>query len=124
MTSNDTYLSSQLHEFHDAVDKRFDAIDINLKELRTELKELHTKTQSLEKIVLVNSTKIDTHWQATNTWFSFIAILIAIVGAVATFAAIFREIRKAKTLTEQKVQDMIDTSVSKAVEKVLTSITR
>lgn len=87
--------------------------------------ELKTEIQAVRDIALVNSAKIDAHWEAASMWFSVIAILVTVVGIFVALAAVFREIVKAKTLTEQKVQDMINASISQAVsdavEKALAS---
>ena len=88
-------------------------------EIRSEFKNVHAEIQAVRDIVLLNSAKIDAHWEAASMWFSVIAILVAVVGIFATLAAIFREIYKAKVLTEQKVQDMINASISQAVDNAV-----
>ena len=89
-------------------------------EIRSEFKNIHAEIQAVRDIALVNSAKIDAHWEAATMWFSIIAILVAVIGVFATFAAIFREIYKAKVLSEQKVQDMINASISQAVNNAVT----
>ena len=88
-------------------------------EIRKEFKELRAEIQTVKDTTLVNSTKIDAHWEAANIWFSVIAILVAAFGCIASFIAIFREYSKDKNLTEQKVQSMIDDAVNTAVAKAL-----
>ena len=108
--------------------KTIDVRPLSLKEainLGRILGQLKTEIQAVRDIALVNSAKIDAHWEAASMWFSVIAILVTVVGIFVALAAVFREIVKAKTLTEQKVQDMINASISQAVsdavEKALAS---
>ncbi|MBQ7215666.1 MAG: hypothetical protein IJS39_06750 [Synergistaceae bacterium] len=88
-------------------------------EIRSEFKNIHAEIQAVRDIALVNSAKIDAHWEAAGMWFSVIAVLVAAFGCIASFFAIFRESHKTKVLTEEKVQSMIDASVNAAIAKAL-----
>ena len=118
MTSND-------HHQYLTVDVFRSELSTFRSEIRSEFKNVHAEILAVRDIALVNSAKIDAHWEAASMWFSIIAILVSVIGVFATLAAIFREFVKAKALTEQKVQDMINYSVSQAVtdavEKALAS---
>ena len=86
-------------------------------EMHSEFKDVHAEIQTVHNIATVNSAKIDAHWEAASMWFAIIAILVAVTGILVTFAAIIREIFKSKAsvLTEQKVQNMINASISQSV---------
>ena len=87
--------------------------------LGSQISELKSEIQAVRDIAISNSAKIDAHWGATSMWFSFIAVIIAGIGAVAAFIALFKDSTKSNNLTEQKVQSLIDASINDAVAKAL-----
>ena len=119
MTSNDNQQYITVELFNSKMDTLLTQIKLENEKLRSELK---GEIQAVRDIAISNSAKIDAHWEASNIWFSVIAILVAAFGCIASFIAIFRESSKDKNLTEQKVQSMIDASVSQAVNNTLAKI--
>ncbi len=63
-------------------------------EIRSEFKEIHAEIQTVRNVALVNSAKIDAYRDAMTIWFTVLAIVVALVGIMATFASTFREMYK------------------------------
>ena len=94
-------------------------------EIRSDIKEIRSEIQSVREIALVNSAKIDAYRDFTGIWFTVIAVIVALIGFMATVAPFLREIyRDAKkhepkeTLTEEKVQSMINDSIAQTLGKL------
>lgn len=118
MTSNDNKQFVTVEIFNSAmnkIDKHFDIIDGKFEVVRAEI-------LAVKELALVNSAKIDAYKDTTNTWFTVLAVIIAFVGFIVALAPTFREMfkearleRKNKQLTREDVQNMINASVSQAV---------
>ena len=93
------------------------------------INELHTEILAVRDIVLTNSAKIDTYKDSNALWFTGIAILVAIVGIIATLAPMLREIykdakeaRSRNTLRQaakEIMQDEFHSTVAQAVNEAV-----
>lgn len=119
MTSNDNQQFITVEVFRSEIGDLRTEIRAGFEQVNKDIKEVRTEIQAVRDIAISNSAKIDAHWEAASMWFSFIAIIIAGIGAVAAFIALFKDSTKSNNLTEQKVQSMIDTSINDAVTKAL-----
>ena len=119
MTSNDNQQFITVEVFRSEIGDLRTEIRAGFEQVNKDIKEVRTEIQAVRDIAISNSAKIDAHWEAASMWFSFIAIIIAGIGAVAAFIALFKDSTKSNNLTEQKVQSMIDASINDAVTKVL-----
>lgn len=93
-------------------------------EIRSDIKEIRSEIQTVREIALVNSAKIDAYRDFTGIWFTVLTVVIGLIGFMGTIAPLLREIyRNAKkhktqeTLTEEKVQSMINDSIAHALSK-------
>ena len=119
MTSNDNQQFITVEVFRSEIGDLRTEIRAGFEQVNKDIKEVRTEIQAVRDIAISNSAKIDAHWEAASMWFSFIAVIIAGIGAVAAFIALFKDSTKSNNLTEQKVQSMIDASINDAVTKVL-----
>lgn len=117
MTSADNQQFVTVEVFNNGVER----LERHMDELKAEIKIISDAT-------LVNSTKIDDLYHFMGIGFAIIAIVVAFVGFVITLSPMFREMykdaKKAKaknenSITEQKVQDMINSSVVQAVNEAV-----
>ena len=122
MTSNDNQQFITVEVFRSEIGDLRTEIRDGFQQINNDLKDIRTEIQAVRDIAISNSAKIDAHWEAASMWFSFIAILVAGIGAVAAFIPIFREHSNGKNITEQKVQSMIDASVSQAVNDAISKV--
>ena len=125
MTSNDNQQYVTV-EIYNAGNNKLEKQLITLEEKQDKsFTELKAEIQAVNNIALVNSAKIEAYHDAMNTWFVVLTAVIALIGILVSFAGLFREMYKdykqekaqkeATGLTEEKVQNMIDASVSKAL---------
>lgn len=119
MTSNDNQQFITVEVFRSEISDLHTEIRTGFEQVNKDIKEVRTEIQAVRDIAISNSAKIDAHWEAASIWFSFIAVIIAGIGAVAAFIALFKDSTKSNNLTEQKVQSMIDASINDAVAKAL-----
>lgn len=119
MTSKDNQQFITIEVFRTEIGDLRTEIRTGFEQVNKDIKEVRTEIQAVRDIAISNSAKIDAHWEAASMWFSFIAIIIAGIGAVAAFIALFKDSAKSNNLTEQKIQSMIDTSINDAVTKAL-----
>ena len=119
MTSNDNQQFITVEVFRSEIGDLHTEIRAGFEQVNKDIKEVRTEIQAVRDIAISNSAKIDAHWEAASMWFSFIAVIIAGIGAVAAFIALFKDSAKSNNLTEQKVQSMIDASINNAVAKAL-----
>lgn len=107
MTSKDEKVNARLDKIEmrlDTIDRRLDNIDKTLTTIGYELKYNAVDTAHLQTSVYGG--------------FAVIAVVVALVGFVITLAPMFRDMykdKRARILTEEKVQEMIDTAVNKAL---------
>lgn len=94
-------------------------------EIHSDMKEIRSETQTVRDIALVNSAKIDAYRDFTGIWFTVLTVVIGLIGFIGTIAPLLREIyRDAKkhkpqeTLTEEKVQSMINNSIAQTLGKL------
>ena len=97
--------------------------------LDNKINELHTEILAVRDIVLTNSAKIDAYKDSNALWFTGIAILVAIVGIIATLAPMLREIykdakeaRSRNTLRQaakEIMQDEFHSTVAQAVNEAV-----
>ena len=123
MSSDVEIFRSGLEDLKYYIDIRFSEMDKQLKEVRTELREVHEN-------VLVNTARLEAQRDFMSIGFTIMAVVIALMGFVVTLAPMFREmykdarrVRSMKdtgegTLTAERVQQMIDISISEAMSKV------
>ena len=116
MTSNDNqqYLTVEL--FNSKIDTLMTQIQLGNEKLRNEL---HSEIQDVKSIALVNSAKSEM-LQHTFYWgFGIMTLIIALVAIFVPYLMLLRREKKQEqnqpVLTEQKVQDMINTSISQAI---------
>ena len=125
MTSNDNQQYVTV-EVYNAGNNKLEKQLITLGEKQDKsFTELKAEIQAVSNIALVNSAKIEAYHDAMNTWFVILTAVIALMGILVSFAGLFREMykdhkqekaeRKASVLTEQRVQDMINASISQAL---------
>ena len=129
MTSNDNQQYTTAQIFRPEIGGLRAEIRSGFSEIRGEIKELRAEIQAVKDTALVNSAKIDAYRDFTGIWFTVIAVIVALIGFMATAAPFLREIyRDAKkhepqeTLTEEKVQAMINVSVTQAVAQALKNL--
>ncbi len=90
MTSNDNQQFITVEVFRSEIGD----LRTEIRGLGSQISELKSEIQAVRDIAIVNSTKIEAYWSSTNTWFTVIAILVGIIGLIATLAPMFREIYK------------------------------
>lgn len=120
MTSNDNQqfltvdvYKSELGEIRTDIRSGFELFN-------NEFKNVHSEILSVREIAIINSAKIDAYRDFNSIWFTVIAVIIAIVGVMATLAPMFRDARhehrdKDTHITRAEVQDMINSSISQMV---------
>ena len=85
--------------------------------MHNEVKELRAEIKAVHDVAIVNSAKIDAYRENTGFGLTAITIGVAIVGIIAAVAPLFHAIYK--ELRQNKIQDMINASVSKAVDEAM-----
>lgn len=113
---------SRLEDLKYYIDGRFSEVDRQIHEVRTELRKVNEN-------VLVNTAKIESQGDFMGIGFTIMAVVIALMSFVVTLAPMFREMYKdAKKvsmrnpsedtkLTAERIQNMIDISIAKAMKK-------
>ena len=129
MTSNDHQQYVTVEVYNDGNNKLEKQI-ITLGEKQDKsFAELKSEIQATSNIALVNSAKIEAYHDSMNTWFVVLTAVIALIGILVSFAGLFREMykdykqekaeTKATGLTERRVQDMINASISQTVNEAV-----
>ena len=129
MTSNDNqqYVTIELYNAgNDRLERQIIKLsekqDAFSREIKSEFKTVKAEIQAVRENSLINGAKIDAYRDFTGIWFTVITVIIGLVGLVAPLLRdIYKDYRKTKeqnNLTAEKVQNMIDNAIAKAMSNI------
>ena len=109
----------------DKIELQLENIEVQFGDVKTRLGDISKRLDGVDNTLTAIGYELKyhavgtAHLQTSVYWgFAVIAVVVALVGFVITLAPMFREMYKDKhaaRLTEERVQEMIDTAVAKAL---------
>ena len=118
MTSNDNNQFVTIEIYNSGINKLEKQVIALSERQDNSFKELKNEIINVRELSVINSAKIDAYRDFTSIWFTVIAVIIAIVGVMATLAPMFRDARhehRDNNLSRDEVQNMINSSISQMV---------